>query len=282
MKLFRRSGAPAAAVAACAAAAAVRAQEAMYTAAATMPSPGTTVLREQFFVSRFGSNPVSGTDATTNTELVTTVYHGLARGLALEIEVPVGWRTDEYPGRDDDHDHGVSDIDVAFKYRVYKNDTGGVDTLRVAIMGGAHVASGDDTDYSSTSVNPHVGGVVTLVRGRHGFDQEFSFRLNTGGDEDSNFGGEGPSEALRSNTAYLYRVFPDRFTADSSGAWYATAELNALYETSGDWDFRWSPGLMYEGKQFGLEIMAQFPVYQHVTHRAEIDWSIGVGIRFLF
>jgi len=259
------------------------AQEAMYTAAATMPSRGATVVREQFMVSRFGSNPVSGVEQTTNYEIHTSIAHGLARGLALTLDVPVVFRTDEYaPPRGDDHDKGVSDLDLTFKYRVYKDDTGGVDTLRLAVMGGAYFASGDDSDFSTMSVDPHIGAVLTVVRGRHGFNQEFSFRLNTGGDEDTNFGGEGPSDALRSNTAYLYRVFPDRFRADSTGAWYVTAEINTLYETNGDWDLRWSPGLMYEGQRWGLEFMAQLPLYQDVTHRAEIDWNVGVGLRFLF
>ena len=38
------------------------AQEAMFTQAATMPSPGGTIVREQFMWYKYGSNPESGAD----------------------------------------------------------------------------------------------------------------------------------------------------------------------------------------------------------------------------
>src|SRR6185295_1400974 len=202
-----------------------RAQEAMYTAAATMPSPHVALLREQLNFTRFGRDPNTNVRHTENVDLDTSLSLGLARGLALYVDMPGGlrWQTDDATGVQH-HDHGLADPDVMLKWRVYQNDSGGIDTARVALMGGAKFASGDDHDYSSGSLNPHVGAVFTMVRGRSGFNQEFHFQLNTHGDDSFNVGGDGAAEALRSNTSYLYRIDPPAFTADSKGAWYATVE----------------------------------------------------------
>lgn len=261
-----------------------RAQEAMYTAAATMPSPHTGVVREQFHYFRFGSNPNDSSTSTDAYELTSSLAYGLARGLALFVDVPVEFENEHGPAGSPDAgwDNGVGDIDAMLKYRFYKSDTGGVDTLRCALMAGASFASGDDHDFSSQSINPHAGLVATWVKGRHGLNAEAHYYWNTGGDIRSNLGGEGPADALRLNGSYLYRIYPAAFTADSTGAWYITAELNYLYETTADHDLRFSPGLMFEGWKFAFEIMAQLPAYQDVDHRAEMKFGIGIGFRIAF
>ena len=66
------------------------------------------------------------------------------------------------------------------KYRILKEDSGGIDTVRAAIMAGAEVASGDDRDFSSLSFNPHIGAVLTVVRGRHGFNVAVDYLFTTG------------------------------------------------------------------------------------------------------
>lgn len=261
------------------------AQEAMYTEAATMPSPGTYVLREQVHYFRYGLHPERGTQSTDETRLENSITAGLARGLALRVTAPVAWRRDEFPDSADEQDasdHGLEDLALQFKWRIYQSDTGGVDTVRIALLGGAAIASGDDHDFSSMSVNPELGAVVTKVWGRHGFNQDLIYTFNTGGDKDGNFGGDGPDDAIHFNSAYLFRVAPSRYTESSTGAWYVTAEINGLYETSGDIELRFSPGLMYEGRTFGLEIMAQLPLWHDLDERAELDLSLGVGVRFFF
>ncbi|MBC7771886.1 MAG: hypothetical protein H7210_05285 [Pyrinomonadaceae bacterium] len=257
------------------------AQEAMYTAAATMPSPGVTVFREQFNYSRFGYNPNTGSDHTDQYEFRSSIAYGLDRGLALNLDIPIMLR-DTVTGRDNDWDRGVGNLDLTLKYRIYKDDTGGIDTLRIALLAGITFASGDDSDFSSQSVNPHLGIVATKVLGRHGFNQEFHYTFNTGGDVADNFGGEGPDDAFEYNSAYLYRIAPPAYTSETKGAWYVTAELNGLYETGGDNDLRFSPGLMYEGRRFAFEIMAQVPVYQDVNERPELKFGVGIGVRLTF
>lgn len=257
------------------------AQEAMYTAAATMPSPGVTVFREQFHYFRYGHNPNTGSDHTDQYEFRSSIAYGLGRGLSISLDVPLELR-DTVTGRDEDWDKGVEDLDLMLKYRIYKDDSSGIDTLRIALLAGINFASGDDSDFSSQSVNPHIGIVLTKVWGRHGFNQELHYTFNTGGDRADNYGGEGPDDAFRYNSAYLYRIAPETYTIETKGAWYVTAEINGLYETGGDHDIRFSPGLMYEGKRFALELMAQIPVYQDVHERPELKFGVGIGVRFTF
>lgn len=269
--------------AACAATSSSLAQEAMYTEAATMPSPNTYVLREQFTIRQFGSDPSGSSDRTMIYELLNTLQYGLARDLSLTIDIPVEQRTTKIKGGGTSSAVGVPDLGFMLKYRFYKDDTGGVDTIRAAALFGADIASGDSRAFSSGTVNPRAGAVVTMVRGRHGFNQDLILGLNTGGEGGGvNFGAGGPSESVRFDTSYLFRIAPDRYTSDSVGAWYVTTELNGLYETNGDVDIRWAPGFMYEGRRWGFEVMAQLPFYEHLRKRPELDWGIGIGIRLLF
>jgi hypothetical protein len=259
------------------------AQEAMYTAAATLPSPGTGTFRPQAHISRYGTNPLAPEEeSTTAYEAMFSVAYGLDRGLAGYIDVTTQYETTDLASGGDDSDKGVEDVNLYFKYRFYKHDSGGIDTQRAALMLGAHVASGDDKDFSSTSINPHIGAVLTIVRGRHGFNQDLFFTWNTGGERLSNDGGEGPDDAIHFNSAYVYRIWPDAFTSESTGGWYITAEINNLYETNGDFEMRFAPGLMYEGRHVSWELMAQFPLYNDLDERAELDFAIGTGIRVTF
>lgn len=252
-------------------------QEAMYTAAATMASPHTFILRAQPHYWSYGSNPEGGTSRTDQYVLDTSIQYGLARGWSATLDVPVSHTRESLEGGGTDHRDGLDQLDLSFKYRFYQNDSGGIDTVRAALIGGVHAAFEDQLH-----LDPHLGAVVTVVRGRHGFNQELSFRLTTGGDEANNLGGEGPADAFTHNTSYLYRIAPAAYTSSTVGAWYVTIEANGLYETNGDYELRWSPGLMYEGRSFAFELMAQFPLYQDVEHRAELDWGIGFGFRFLY
>lgn len=258
------------------------AQEAMFTAAATMPSPGTFVLRQQFHVARFGMNADAGIESTTQTEAMTSLAMGLARDWSVRVDLPLAWREDDLVGGGSDADHGVEDLGLTFKWRVFKSDTGGVNTVRVALLGGVAFASGDDHDFSSQSVSPTLGAVVTIVEGRHGFNQEVSLRINPGGDDDHNFGGKGRSDAIFHNSAYLFRIAPAEYASDTVGAWYGVGELLGIYETNGDYELRGSVGVMYEGRVWALEGMVLVPILDAAEHRAELDWGLGVGVRLAF
>jgi len=82
------------------------------------------------------------------------------------------------------------------------------------------------------------------------------------------------------DAAYLYRVTPAEFTAETDGAWYALCELNGLYETNGDAELFVSPGLMYEAARWTLELSVQVPVWQSLDHRPAAEYLLSVGLRF--
>lgn len=273
------------------------AQEAMYTESATLPSPGTGVLRPEIHIFKYGLNPNQHSNSnnhsnnTSNTsttvlEANTRISYGIDRGLALSLDIPVEFEWQEQTAHNvhssTDYDKGVSDLDLMLKARVYREDSTEVDTLRVALLTGASFASGDDHDFSSQSVNPMLGAAVTLIRGRHGFGQDLIYTLNTGGTRESNKSGQGPDDALAFNSAYVYRLTPAEFTSETTGAWYATIEINGLYETNSDTELRLSPGFMYEGRRFGWEIMGQLPLWHDLNERPELDFAIGMGVRITF
>jgi hypothetical protein len=260
-------------------ASAVNAQEAMYTNAATMPTAGAAILRQQFHFFESGSNPETGDHGTRTYQSETGIQVGLDVGWSLTVKALAEHTRTETPTTVDSDDQ-FSAVDLMAKYRFYMNNPGGVDTERAALLFGVRIDTED-----RANADPHLGVVYTRVTGLHGFNIELHYTHTTGGREDTldnTLGGEGAADAFNYNLAYVYRVFPAVYTAESRGAWFATAEINGLYETNGDNELRFSPGIMFEGREFGFEIMAQFPLANNVDHRPELDWAIGFGIRILF
>lgn len=259
------------------------AQEAMHTAAATMPSPGVFVVRPMIGFSQYGRDEANGVAKTEQVEALASVQYGFARAWSATLDIPAAWRDQRLLDGSADSDQGVSDLDVTFKHRFYKDDTTGVNTVRAVALIGGRFASGDDHDFSGMSFNPHIGAAVTLVQGRHGFNQEVEWTFNTGGSDDDNIGGgHGASDAFRYNSAYLYRIVPAEYSSETTGSWYLTAELNGLYETNGDHELRIGPGVMYEGRDVALELMVQLPLAEDVNHRGELDYAVWLGLRVTF
>lgn len=253
------------------------AQEAMYTAAATMPSPDTYVYRPMLHLWSYTDNPATGEGDFTRLELANRLSYGIARDWAASLELRAILDDVDQPSGTSDTDPGLDSLELEFKYRFYKHDSGGIDTTRAALLFG-----GDFDVDSEFSANPFVGAVLTVVQGRHGFNQDLILTLNTRDHADRNTGGEGTAEAVHASSAYVYRLWPDRFSSDSRGAWYATAELSLLYETNADFDARFAPGVMFEGYRWAAELMAQLPVYSDVDERPELKFGVGFGLRFSF
>jgi hypothetical protein len=266
-------------LAALGAASPAHAQEAMYTAAATMPGPGNAIVRVQPHVFRYGSDPNDGSRNTTVYSVLNTIHLGLVRDLSLAIDAPVEVENTTRADGDHEVDTKIPDVDFTFKYRFYRSDPGGIDTVRAALLGGVKL----DTD-NEFNADPHLGVVITQVSGRHGWNAELHYTLTTGGTEDrlENLGGDGTADAFMYNLAYVYRIDPPAYTSESIGAWYVTGEVNGMYETNGDHEIHFSPGLMYEGRRFGFEVMAKLPLFSDVDNRPELDWALGFGFRWLF
>lgn len=262
------------------------AQEAINMDSATQPSPGVIYLYERAKYTRYGLSPHENdsgerAERTNQLRLETSIIAGLTRDLAISAMIPIE-RREERAGRQElDASFGLADPEIVFKYRVYKSDSGTLDTLRVVLLAGAEIPSGDG-NFTSGSVDPIVGIAATTIRGRHGLNAAMRFKLNTGGDAEDNLGGEGPDDALWYNASYLYRLAPGAWTATSDAALYAVMELNGLYETNGDNEIVLSPGLLYEARTWAGEIGARIPIFEDVDQRPEMDWGMTVGVRFLF
>ncbi|MBX3409367.1 MAG: hypothetical protein KF859_05725 [Phycisphaeraceae bacterium] len=258
------------------------AQEVMHTEAATMPSPGTGVIRPQFHVYEYGTRPGSDEKSVREYEALTRISYGLARAWAVSLDVPVRWTDTLMTDGTREDDEGVGDIDAVFKCRVYRDDSDPISTLRAVVLAGAGITSGDARPFGSQSVNPKIGGALTMVRGRWGFNQDVIYTFNTGGRRETNMGGEGPDDALAYNSAVVYRVWPPRFSSETHGAWYVFGEVNGLYETNGDNELRFTPGVMYEGRRWSAEVVVQLPLADSLDHRPELDWAVGGGLRISF
>jgi hypothetical protein len=178
-------------------------------------------------------------------------------------------------------DFGINDLALSLKYRPFQTDLGPVDSVRLAFIGGIEIPSGDG-DFSSHSFDPFAGAVFTAILGRHGINQSISYKFNTGGDEFTMRAGDGQDDALRYDTAYLFRVSPATYAADTTAALYATVELNGIYETNGDNEALLGPGLLYEAKTFAAEATVGLPVIQDVDHRPDTDLTVTLGLRLLF
>jgi len=251
-------------------------QEAMYTAAATMPPPGSVVFRPQLMFSRYGADPDGPSTRTDYTAVDLGVQIGLARAWSLSVNAPVEYQQSQRPSGDTNRVE-VEDLDLMLKYRFYMDNSGGIDTARAAVTFGTRLER-----VEGFSVDPHVGVVLTKVQGRNGINAEASYLLTTSGREETIREGDGTADLVRTNVSYVFRLWPAEFTSTSTGGWYATAELNGMWETNGDREVRWAPGLMYEGREVSFEVMMQLPVWHELGERAELDWSVGVGLRLLF
>lgn len=258
-----------------------QAQEALSTPAATMPGPGSTMVRLQFMAMRFDEGP-SGAPRDGREFLVQTMAtYGVAPGQAIDVRVPFVVRSLDFSGGADVDDEGIGDPAIAWRARVWKEDTSPIDTSRVVVSVGAELPVGD-RDVSSHSFDPFAGVAYTQIRGHHGLSAGLGWKWNTGDDDFALVGGDGPSDALRADVAYVYRLWPERFSESPDAAGYAVLEANVLYETNGDHETYLAPGYLYEGSTWAFEIGVQIPTLIDVDHRAEPRGMFVVGVRYLF
>jgi hypothetical protein len=176
---------------------------------------------------------------------------------------------------------GLGDLDLTFKYRFFKEDLGPVDTLRAAFFAGTELPTATE-GFGSASADPQAGAVVTAILGRHGINQSVAWRFTTAGVDQPLFAGDTTADVFAFNTAYLFRLAPEEFGSEHTGAWYLTAEANGTAETNGDVEVLFSPGILYEGVRWAFEATVSVPIVQEVTDRAEVSFSAMVGFRVLF
>jgi hypothetical protein len=256
------------------------AQEATNTPAATQPSQGKWYVREKLQYMRLGDDPSPHDREIDEVIATTALTYGISRDISATITLPVVASWEEGHMGDEDR-FGTNDLSLSAKWRPFQRDLSPVDSVRIAVFGGVELPTGTG-DLSSHSIDPYAGAVLTAILGRHGFNQSLQYKLNTGGDEFNTRPGDGPDDAVRYDTAYLFRLAPEQYAADTKAATYLTVELNGLYETGGDNEVLVGPGILYEARTFALEASIGLPVIQRVDERPETEFIFTVGFRFLF
>lgn len=252
----------------CAAGVALPCQEPINTTAATAPGAGRFVIREQ--VRWLEADGPAGADLR-ELQLVSSAFVGLRHDLAVGIELPARWL--DRPG-DDATD--VGDLRLLGKYRFHRADTAALDTERASLIAGVQLDTGDGPSltpgFANGSSDPILGLAYTRVAGRHGVNAAVVSTIATDGDPDD----------VRYDGAWLYRLSPAEFGADTHAAWYVVAELNGRYESNGDHELLLAPGVMYEARRWTAELSVQLPALRELDHRPEVDYALVVGIRYLF
>jgi len=178
-------------------------------------------------------------------------------------------------------DFGLDDITVGFKWRLYERDLGPIDTLRFALLGAVETPTGEDA-YSSDSWDPIIGGVVSYIQGRNGINASLQWKFNTGEHPINLHAGKGEDDALFYDASYLFRLLPAKYGAHTKTATYIVLEANGIYETNGDNEILFSPGIMYETRDMAFEISVQVPAYYEIDNRPKTDLTLTIGIRFFF
>lgn len=259
------------------------AQETTITPTPAQPGEGRFSISESFRYLSFDHDPTSADrDRIDQFEIRTAFAVGLTHDLALNIEAPVVFRNTSFnAGRSDRSDEGMGSVTALLRWRIWQNDFGPVDTARLGVYAGARIGSGNDV-VSGDSADPIVGAAFMLITGRHGINFAVDWMFTTEDDDAPVLPGDTLSDLLRVNGAYLFRIYPEEYTAESNASWYLVAELNGLYETNGDTELFVSPGILYEARRWAAELVVQIPVYQELEYRPETRIAIVAGLRFLF
>jgi hypothetical protein len=254
------------------------AQEAINTPAATQPGAGRFVSRTQLVIREFGDGPSDNDRSGRDIAARTIAIVGLTGSLSLEA------RTIALVRRDFDEDANSShwgESELTVKWRFWQRDLGPVDTMRISLLAGLELPTGTGGE-SSHSFDPTIGAVFTGIFGRHGINQAVRWKCTTGDLDAPTYAGDSLADAFLLDTAYLYRLLPAQYTADTEGSWYAVLELNTALETNADTEILIGPGILYEGRRIALEAAIQLPLYQDLDERPETQWALTLGIRFLF
>jgi hypothetical protein len=279
---FRRASAAIAALAAAGAAPGF-AQQSTDMPAAVQPGWEVPIVRQEVMYTRMDDPRAGGFGSVDMLELETTFAYGTGRKSALMVHVPVMYWDLENPAPNPDADGwGLDDITVMHQYRFYQEDVGPIETRRAVLLTGLEVPSYDE-GFSSESFDPLLGVAYTYIDGRHGFNASALWKFNTGRDDGFAIEfGDSKHDALKLDGSYLYRLAPEAYTADTLGSHYVQLQLLGRYETNGDTGLMFAPGWMYEGRRWAYEATVHLPVFQELDHRAELEWGLNLGVRYLF
>ena len=254
----------------------VHAQAPINSNVALQPSKGGLIIRQQVRYTEADLNAAIDDLDIRLTSSITTFVYGLSSELTLILTTPfvLSRRTENNTSGADDTDSGFADLRLLSKLRLYRDDFGPTNTRRFDLIGGLELPTGN-SEFTSESVDPILGGVFSHIEDRHSFHADALWQVNTGG-------GDKGDDLLRYDLAYVYRLSPETYASTHPTAIFVSAELNGFYETNGDHELFVSPGVQYVTTRWILEATVQIPVWQDLKHRAERDFIVGIGFRVQF
>jgi len=257
------------------------AQQGIHTPAATQPGKGRLLIRNLVTAQQYKYDPQGSNRKDDDLILTTDLSYGLTGDLAFMIRGSYLTRDQETGDGFGITQHGFSDLHVMFKHRIWQLDTGPTDTQRLGVVVGLDLPTGK-APFGSNSWDPMMGVIYTEVKGRRGFNAAWRWKFNTGSRPDPLWAGDADADFMRIDFAWLYRLSPERFTDNETGAWYAMVETNTFYATNGDSELLVAPGIMYEDHGWAVEASVQLPTIKELDHRAGSELTVTVGLRLLF
>lgn len=145
--------------------------------------------------------------------------------------------------------------DLRLKLRLFKLDTGPVDTWMSSVVTGISWREEGKT-------SGRIGWVTTLIRSRHGLNAQIDWNS-----------AEEESERGEGNASYLYRIYPGQYTLETKGAWYVMTESLNTVSSEGDIVSDLAGGILYEAQRWAIE----------VSYRQDDDEDhVGFGMRILW
>ncbi len=234
------------------------AQEPTYMDAATHPGAG------QFY-SRFLVSKSEYTESETETEEIAATLK-LIYGIYFKLAVLAEFKFATISANDLD-EYGLLQSTFQFKYRLFKNDLGPLNTWMASAFAGVTVP-GDIDKKTKTDAYPRFALVSTAILGRNGINAELEWET---------YGKE--PDLFIFNASYLYRIAPGEYAAHTRGAWYSMVESLNKVTDDGDSRFDVAVGILYEARRWALEASIKMPIEQNWTIKE--DYNITLGARFL-
>ena len=264
-----------------AAVSAAHAQEASFTPAATMPSPGALVAHTMIMG---GTYSATGPDGVSGylMESDTMAMLGVAPGVAIEATLSAfnGTMGSTDPSKRI-QGTGLGNMEVDVKLRLLKIDFNAIDTLRVSASAGSQIPTGTGV-FGADSMNPFLSTALTYINGRHGLGANAKWMFTTGSTFDPSFVTQTRADMMHAGLSYLYRIEPAEYGHEHREAWYMQVETLGTYETDGSASWTLGPGLLMEGTRFAFEFAVQLPLWQTSMNRGDSDFTAMFGLRFLF
>jgi hypothetical protein len=236
----------------------LRAQEPTFMDAATHPGAGQFYARLLLSRSEYEQ---AATEVKLNTAILKLSY-GIQPTLALLLD---GEFADLSTGGRDET--GLRQTTLQLKYRLFKLDTGPLNTWRMSMLAGLALPGNMET-LSPDNAYPRGSLVSTAILGRHGLNAEFKWD-----------GYRNEAERLSVNGSHLYRLSPSEYRLDTRGAWYSMVESLNEFTTDGDSRHDVALGMLYEARRWAWEASLRLPIARNGPR--DDTYNLTMGVRFL-